>query len=777
MGDVITLVVNMNKKGFERGCKELRGAINSLSGTAKKMADGMKSVIPSIIGVGSAFGILTKAASTFMSQNVALTRQMEAVWTALGNLIGPIVEQLVSWVVTAVSYLISFLNLLGITSKTASQLSKKAQGATGDLQKTIAGFDELNVLQQNQGASLPNLDPKEWMSELADLLKSGQFAEAGRYLAAKLNEMIENIDWVGIGKKLAYCFKGVIDFLGNFIRDFDAHRLGELVATMINQILNIDTSSEDTWRNLGEILVAKFTLVFDFLTGFLEELDTTALAKAVSGTIIGAIEAISDSIATADWKKIGENIGNFFAKIDWEGIAKAIWEAFTTAFAAASDLYEGLPDWLQDIALGLAAIKVASTGITFFSNLVTMIDSIRNLDAVGLFGKLGEVVAYVATGCGTLNEAMVTVFGAIGTTVAGIGSIVTGAITAVVNFFDMLKEGFSWLNEILMVIGIALTAVGAIILGAPATITGIIAAIVAAVATAIVVIKQNWESIKKWFGETCTAIGQFFSELWTGVVQFATDAWTNIGTLASNCISGLQNGWSNFRTFILNMWNGIVGGVKGAINSIIGCVNGMISAVVSGVNAVSSTLNRIRIDIPSWVPGIGGATLGFNMPIFSAPQIPYLEKGGVLKKGQVGILEGKGGEAVVPLERNTEWINKMADAFMARVQAGNYDLTGNAKTLAALEAIAERVSYRTPTVAKGEILPYNVDTPKNGGSGLDDALTIEVLQQILEKLELLEDIAALLDNMQFVADFGDNIRALARKITKEQKRDKISEGR
>jgi len=199
--------------------------------------------------------------------------------------------------------------------------------------------------------------------------------------------------------------------------------------------------------------------------------------------------------------------------------------------------------------------------------------------------------------------------------------------------------------------------------------------------------------------------------------------------------------------------------------------------VVSGVNAVSSTLNRIRIDIPSWVPGIGGATLGFNMPIFSAPQIPYLEKGGVLKKGQVGILEGKGGEAVVPLERNTEWINKMADAFMARVQAGNYDLTGNAKTLAALEAIAERVSYRTPTVAKGEILPYNVDTPKNGGSGLDDALTIEVLQQILEKLELLEDIAALLDNMQFVADFGDNIRALARKITKEQKRDKISEGR
>lgn len=776
MGDVITLVVNMNKKGFERGCTELRGAINSLSGTAKKMADGMKGVIPSIIGVGSAFGVLTKAASTFMSQNVALTRQMEAVWTALGNLIGPIVEQLVSWVVTAVSYLISFLNLLGITSKTASQLSKKAQGATGDLQKTIAGFDELNVLQQNTGGgSLPNLDPKEWMSELTDLLKAGQFAEAGRYLAAKLNEMIENIDWVGIGKKLAYCFKGVIDFLGNFIRDFDAHRLGELVATMINQILNIDTSSEDTWRNLGEILVAKFTLVFDFLTGFLEELDTTALAKAVSGTIIGAIEAISDSIATADWKKIGENIGNFFAKIDWEGIAKAIWEAFTTAFAAASDLYEGLPDWLQDIALGIAAIKIASEGIVFFNNLATAIQSIRSLDAVGLFGKLGEVIAIVASGAGTLHEAMTLVFGTIGTAIAGIGSIVGGAIMAVVNFFDMLKEGFSWLNEILMVIGIALAAVGAVILGAPALIAAVIAAIVAAVATAIVVIKQNWESIKKWFGDTCTAIGQFFSELWTGVVQFATDAWTNIGTLASNCISGLQNGWSNFRTFILNMWNGIVGGVKGCINSIIGCVNGMIAGVVSGVNAVSSTLNRIRIDIPSWVPGIGGATLGFNMPIFSAPQIPYLEKGGVLKKGQVGILEGKGGEAIVPLERNTEWINKMADAFMARVKGGNYDLTGNAKVIAALNAIAERVTYQTPTVAKGTVVPYSVDTPNDPGKTPEG--DSELLAAFLELSEKLDQIMFLMENLQFVADFGDNIRALARKVTKEQRREQIAEGR
>lgn len=775
MGDVITLVVNMNKKGFEKGCSELRGAINSLSKSAAKMAGGLKSVIPSIIGVGSAFGILTKAASTFMSQNVMLTKQMEAAWTALGNLIGPIVEQLVSWVVSAISYLISFLNLLGVTSKTASQLSKQANKSTGDLQRTIAGFDELNVLQSQQSSTLPNLDPKEWMSELSELLKNGQFAEAGRYLAAKLNEMIENVDWEGIGKKLAYCFKGAIDFLGNFIRDFDAHRLGQLVAKMINQILNIDTSSEDTWKNLGEILVAKFTLVFDFLTGFLEELDTAALARALSGILIGMLEALSDSIATADWKKIGENIGTFFENIDWKGIAEAIWEAFSTAFAAASDLYDGLPGWLQAIAIGLGAIKLASEGITFFSSLATTIQSIKNLDAVGMFGKIGEVIAIVATKTGTLHEAMEFVFGAIGTTVAGISSVVGGVILAVANFFDMLKDGFSWLNEILMVIGIALAAVGAVILGAPAIIAAVIAAIVAAVATAVVVIRDNWESIKNWFSETCTAIGQFFSDLWDGVVEFAKSAWENVSNLASDCVNGLKNSWMNFKTFVLGLWNGIVSGVKGAINKIIGGVNGMISGVVSGVNAVANTLNRIKFTIPNWVPKFGGSTFGFSIPTFSAPQIPYLEKGAVLKKGQVGILEGKGAEAVVPLERNTEWINKMADAFMARVQAGNYDLTGNAKVLAALNAIAETVTYQTPTVAKGTILPYSVDNPSVTTNTIES--DSELLAAFMELSEKLDQILYLMEHLQFVADFGDNIRALARRITKEQRRTQISEGR
>ena len=40
--------------------------------------------------------------------------------------------------------------------------------------------------------------------------------------------------------------------------------------------------------------------------------------------------------------------------------------------------------------------------------------------------------------------------------------------------------------------------------------------------------------------------------------------------------------------------------------------------------------------------------------------LPRLEKGGVLEKGQIGLLEGSGAEAVVPLEHNKAWLSKVA---------------------------------------------------------------------------------------------------------------------
>ena len=57
------------------------------------------------------------------------------------------------------------------------------------------------------------------------------------------------------------------------------------------------------------------------------------------------------------------------------------------------------------------------------------------------------------------------------------------------------------------------------------------------------------------------------------------------------------------------------------------------------------------------------------MQLCTKPQIPLLKRGGVLKRGQVGLLEGDGAEAVVPLENNKRWIAATAAELKKALRA------------------------------------------------------------------------------------------------------------
>lgn len=110
-------------------------------------------------------------------------------------------------------------------------------------------------------------------------------------------------------------------------------------------------------------------------------------------------------------------------------------------------------------------------------------------------------------------------------------------------------------------------------------------------------------------------------------------------------ISGVFTGnwskaWEGIKKIFSSIWEGLVATVKFPLNNIIDMINKVFASIGT-------------ISIPDWVPFVGGST-------FSLPQLPRLAKGGVLEKGQVGLLEGDGAEAVVPLEKNTEWIRRVS---------------------------------------------------------------------------------------------------------------------
>lgn len=139
-------------------------------------------------------------------------------------------------------------------------------------------------------------------------------------------------------------------------------------------------------------------------------------------------------------------------------------------------------------------------------------------------------------------------------------------------------------------------------------------------------------------GPVVESVFTFIKDLWNGTLKPVftgiTDFLTGVFTL------NFSQAFEGLISIVKGIWNGIVTVVKMPINEVIKIINNFIGG-----------LNTLKI--PDWVPGIGGKGISIAM-------IPELAKGGVLERGQTGLLEGNGAEAVVPLDQNSAWINAVA---------------------------------------------------------------------------------------------------------------------
>ena len=187
------------------------------------------------------------------------------------------------------------------------------------------------------------------------------------------------------------------------------------------------------------------------------------------------------------------------------------------------------------------------------------------------------------------------------------------------------------------------------------------------------------------------AIGYLLIENWDSVVEFAYKTWGQICTEFSNVGTWFdQNVLQPIKTVFTTVWNTIYDTVKGIWDNILklfssggkifsGVVDGVanvfktiVNTLISGINKViavpfktiNGLLNTIRNASFLGVSPFKGLWEQNPLPV---PKIPKLEKGGILKKGQVGFLEGNGAEAVVPLDRNKYWIKAVAKEFYRNV--------------------------------------------------------------------------------------------------------------
>jgi len=148
----------------------------------------------------------------------------------------------------------------------------------------------------------------------------------------------------------------------------------------------------------------------------------------------------------------------------------------------------------------------------------------------------------------------------------------------------------------------------------------------------------QWSAIFANLSQCVTALWGHIQQPLTGLREFFLATFQTVLRGAESWLTHMLSAFSGLTEFLAGVltgdwaraWEGLKTVLKGAVNAVIGLLNSLLSGLASGLNGITAALNKWHVDIPNWVPLVGGKTFGFNLKAVTAPQIPYLAQGAVL---------------------------------------------------------------------------------------------------------------------------------------------------
>lgn len=185
-------------------------------------------------------------------------------------------------------------------------------------------------------------------------------------------------------------------------------------------------------------------------------------------------------------------------------------------------------------------------------------------------------------------------------------------------------------------------------------------------------IKNTFSSIGKWFSDKFALVQKAGKDAMEKTKKWFSDSYKKITSTFSNVGSWFkgkfQSAWSSIKS-VFSGWGSFFSGLWSSIKSKFSSIGSTLGSAMG--NAVKSGLNKVLSKVESTINkgvslinsaiGLANKLPGINVGKVPKISLPRLAKGAVLEKGQVGILEGTGAEAVVPLENNKKWLAKVAE--------------------------------------------------------------------------------------------------------------------
>lgn len=339
-------------------------------------------------------------------------------------------------------------------------------------------------------------------------------------------------------------------------------------------------------------------------------------------------------------------------------------------------LIKNLLEGIAALSIGLAFGKTAASIALVLFGTLDLIDAFKNFINTGSLTK--DMCVEMSTGFLKIGIGLALLTGswiplAIGAFLA-LGSFLSGWWDDITAFFDKISGIVNgWFDNALKTLSEKGNVLSQIFILLYGVVQYSFNNIVGAIRTALSLIKAIFETL-------AAVVYGFATGDWSAALDKIKSAWIDV--------------WVEIKRWGASLINSILGTVEAFVNGVITMFNNL-------VGAFSSVLQFF-----------GGGGINWRA---SSVAIPRLAKGGIVKKGTPFIAGEDGSEAVIPLERNTQWVSMVADGIVGRMTDKFAGL-----------------NMRMPAVAMGGVVPPNAFS-SGYGYGISPELESK-LDALLERL-------------------------------------------
>lgn len=516
---------------------------------------------------------------------VAFAPILDLVTPALTRLISKMVE-LNNWISQTMAALTgkdTFVKAVEVQEDYAASLDstkKAAKDAAKEMKRTFA-FDTLIQAQTKEteykGPTPDQMfktveiaeDVQKSADKIRELLNSQDFAGIGELLGQKINEAIARIssfiDWNNVGGKITEIVSRVVTLFNSMVAAINWDSLGRMVGKGINTVVNtlyLLVNGID-WVKLGESLAKG-------LNGLIHEVDWEKFGATMGSFIQANIDLLYGFVTTADWPGIGkamaDSVMGLINRIDWARFGETMGRTLSGMISSIHNFVRNI-DWTE---LG----KKISTSLNNF---------FENVD----WADLGQTLSDFALG---LLETMRT-------------SLKETDWEAIGEDIGEFLANVDWWGVFTSVVDVVVRLALAVVKAAWGMLKVVGKALWDGITEGIAEFSENPEAwIKKHIVDPFV---KWIKDLFG--IHSPSTVMAEIGKfLMAGLIQGLDNSIGNLARPLNSISEKIRSGFQSAFE-------GVKSMAVNAMNSIIDVLNRLKFDIPEWVPEIGGKSFGFNM--------------------------------------------------------------------------------------------------------------------------------------------------------------------